>query len=81
MYFQLNNFLSPFTQYKTGNHLMIRIFKKSLFIILFGTLLLTLLACAPEIGSDKWCTSIKEKPKADLTANEIGNFTKHCILK
>ncbi len=37
-------------------------------------------ACAPEIGSDKWCEQLKEKPKGDWTANEAGDFTKHCIL-
>ncbi len=38
-------------------------------------------ACAPEVGSDKWCSMIKEKPKADLTANEATDFAKHCIFK
>lgn len=37
-------------------------------------------ACAPEVGSDKWCEQLKEKPKGDLTANEMGDFAKHCIL-
>ena len=37
-------------------------------------------ACAPEVGSDKWCEQLKEKPKGEWTANEMGDFTKHCIL-
>ncbi|MDT8403477.1 DUF3012 domain-containing protein [Sulfuriflexus sp.] len=37
--------------------------------------------CAPEMGSDKWCASLKEKPKGDWTANELSGFAKHCILK
>jgi DUF3012 family protein len=44
-------------------------------------LFLTLLsACAPEIGSEKWCDQMKEKSKGDWTANEIADFTKHCIF-
>ncbi|MCP3667205.1 MAG: DUF3012 domain-containing protein [Gammaproteobacteria bacterium] len=38
-------------------------------------------ACSPEIGSEKWCENIKEKPKADWSTNDAANFTKHCILK
>ena len=41
----------------------------------------SLSACAPEVGSDKWCASMKEKPKGEWTANEVGDFTKHCLLK
>ncbi len=39
-----------------------------------------LVACAPEVGSEKWCTSMKSKPKGDWTANEAADFAKHCIL-
>ncbi len=37
-------------------------------------------ACAPEVGSEKWCTQMKEKSKGDWTANEMADFTKHCIF-
>jgi hypothetical protein len=50
----------------------------------FGLLCLSLIVlagCAPEVGSDQWCASMKEKPKGDWTANEAGDFAKHCILK
>lgn len=43
--------------------------------------LFSLSACAPEVGSEPWCSNMKEKPKADWTANEAADFTKHCILK
>lgn len=43
--------------------------------------MLTLTACAPEVGSEKWCANMKEKNKADWTANEAADFTKHCIFK
>ena len=39
-----------------------------------------LLACSPEVGSKAWCENMKEKPKGEWTANEAGNFAKHCLL-
>ena len=48
-----------------------------------GALLLTvwLSACAPEVGSDKWCQQLKDKPKGDWSMNEATDFAQHCILK
>lgn len=43
--------------------------------------MIAMTGCAPEVGSDAWCDSIKEKPKADLSANEAADFAQHCILK
>ncbi len=43
--------------------------------------LFTLSACAPEVGSDAWCKQMKEKPKGEWTANEAGDFARHCLLK
>ena len=42
--------------------------------------IILLSACAPEIGSEKWCVQMKEKPKGDWTANEVADFAKHCIF-
>lgn len=36
--------------------------------------------CAPEVGSEKWCAVMKEKPKGDWTANEAADFAKHCLF-
>lgn len=44
-------------------------------------LALMLAGCAPEIGSDKWCANLKEKPKGDWSLNEAADYAKHCILK
>ncbi|MBF4427871.1 DUF3012 domain-containing protein, partial [Vibrio anguillarum] len=33
-----------------------------------------------QIGSDAWCEDMKDKPKGDWTANEAGDFAKHCIF-
>lgn len=39
-----------------------------------------LLACSPEVGSQRWCEAMKEKPKGDWTASETGEFAKNCVL-
>lgn len=44
-------------------------------------MLLSLTACAPEVGSDKWCANLKEKPKGDWSANEAKDYAKHCVFK
>ena len=47
---------------------------------LAGLLVLSLSGCA-QVGSERWCSNMKEKAKADWTANEAADFAKHCILK
>ena len=37
-------------------------------------------ACQPEVGSEKWCQSLKAKDKGDWTINEAKDYTKHCIF-
>lgn len=37
-------------------------------------------ACSPEVGSEEWCADLKEKPKGEWTANEAGDFAKHCVF-
>ena len=43
--------------------------------------LIQLTACSPEVGSEKWCENLKEKPKGEWTANEVKDFAKHCLIK
>ena len=38
-------------------------------------------ACSPEVGSDEWCAAMKEKPRGEWSANELGDFTRHCVFK
>lgn len=52
-------------------------------ISIIGLLLasmLSLTACAPEVGSEAWCNAMKEKPKGDWSANEASDFAQHCLL-
>ena len=39
-----------------------------------------LAACAPEVGSPKWCEAMREKPRGDWTANEALEFARSCVL-
>ena len=50
------------------------------------TLTLVLLAslfagCAPEVGSEKWCEKIEDKPNGDWTVNEAKAFATHCVFE
>lgn len=44
-------------------------------------LLLPLAACSAEVGSDRWCNDLKEKPKGDWTVNEAKDYAKHCVFR
>lgn len=44
-------------------------------------LMASLFGCAPEVGSEKWCKQMEDKPKGDWTANEAADYTKHCVFK
>jgi len=52
--------------------------------IVSGTIALAFLvsitACSPEVGSEKWCNNMKETPKGEWSMNDAGDFTKHCLL-
>ncbi|QOL24748.1 DUF3012 domain-containing protein [Thalassotalea sp. LPB0316] len=37
-------------------------------------------ACTPEVGSEKWCKMMDEKPKGEWTANEASDYAKHCVF-
>lgn len=51
------------------------------FLLISAALLIfSVAACGPEVGSKEWCDDLKKKPKGEWTANEAGDFAKHCIL-
>lgn len=47
-------------------------------ILIFVTIWLA--ACEPEIGSERWCENMREKPRGDWTANEALEFARSCVL-
>lgn len=55
--------------------------KKISATILFTLFSLTLVGCAPEVGSERWCKQMDEKPKGEWSMNEASEYTKSCIFK
>ena len=53
---------------------------KASLSVLFLLGLLLLGACAPEVGSERWCRNMAEKPKGDWTANEALAYAEHCLI-
>jgi len=39
-----------------------------------------LAACAPEVGSPRWCDAMREKARGDWTGNEALEFARSCVL-
>ncbi len=54
--------------------------KRLISLLVFLTLIGFVSACEPEVGSEAWCSDMKEKPKGDWTANEAADFAKHCLF-
>jgi hypothetical protein len=44
-------------------------------------LLVSLAGCEPEVGSERWCEAMRDKPRGDWTANEALDFTRHCLFE
>ena len=59
---------------------MPRFIRRLLAIIFALVFCVLIVACSPEVGSEEWCEDMKEKSKGDWTANQAGDFAKHCIL-
>ncbi|SEG68611.1 DUF3012 domain-containing protein [Marinobacterium lutimaris] len=59
---------------------MLKGLKTTSFLTLLLSAAVALSACSPEVGSEEWCTDMKEKPKGEWTANELADFTKHCLI-
>ena len=49
-------------------------------LAVLSALTMALAACAPEVGSKKWCENMKEKQKGEWTTNEAADFAKHCLF-
>jgi hypothetical protein len=54
---------------------------KSASLFIAACLIVMLAGCSPDVGSDKWCEDMKEKPKGDWTASETADYAKHCIIR
>lgn len=52
---------------------------RKLVVLIFTSLFV--IACTPEVGSDEWCKSLKEKSSNDWTIQETKDYAKHCMFK
>lgn len=57
-----------------------RHYYKLVLVPFFYIALVLTSGCTPEIGSEQWCAQLKDKPKGEWTANELADYTKHCLL-
>jgi hypothetical protein len=48
--------------------------------VLIASLVAAVAACAPEIGSKRWCAAMRDKARGDWTANEVLDYARHCVL-
>ena len=48
-------------------------------IATLSVIFLLLTAC-DKVGSEAWCNKQEEKPKAEWTFEEMGDYTKYCAL-
>lgn len=55
--------------------------KKKMLQVFLVSQVIMITACAPEVGSEKWCKVMQEKPKGEWSVNEATDYTKHCLFK
>ena len=48
--------------------------------LILAAALVGLAGCEPEVGSERWCQAMAEKPKGDWTANEALDYAEHCLI-
>ena len=51
---------------------------KKVLLPLAGLVMLS--GCA-EVGSERWCKNMEDKPKGDWSTNEATDYAKHCVFK
>lgn len=49
-------------------------------IFLAVTVLLVLSSCA-QVGSERWCSDLKETPKSEWTYKETKDYAAHCFFR
>ena len=54
--------------------------RKRLLFTMLGGVIVLLSACTPEVGSEKWCAAMKDRPAGEWTGNEAADYTRYCVL-
>ena len=50
-------------------------------ILTAAVVVATLTACAPEVGSERWCKKMRDVPKGEWSTNDATAYAKSCIFK
>lgn len=50
-------------------------------LVMFAPLALILAGCQPEVGSQKWCDQLAEKPKTEWSLSEAKDYASHCLVE
>jgi len=53
----------------------------TLVTLLTAAVLASIAGCAPEVGSERWCEQMRDKPRGDWSTNEALDFARYCILE
>lgn len=58
-----------------------KVMKKIVCGFVLAGVAVMLSGCPAQVGSERWCQSMRDKSKTDWTAGEAVDFAKHCIIK
>ena len=48
-------------------------------VLVLATIMVFCSGCA-EVGSERWCKNMEEKPKGDWSTNEAADYTTNCMF-
>jgi hypothetical protein len=66
---------------QSGNAMTCVIAKSTVLLATLAALAIGLAACAPEVGSPRWCEAMKEKPRGDWSANDALEYARSCVIQ
>ena len=49
--------------------------------LIASTIMLLLLSACAEVGSERWCKNMEDKPKGEWTANEASEYASNCVFR
>lgn len=53
----------------------------SIFKVLLLISVVSMASSCAQVGSQRWCASLKDKPKGEWTFNETKDYTAKCFFK
>ena len=54
---------------------------KSILMYLTIMTVSLLAACAPEVGSERWCNKMDETVKGEWSANDVKEYASNCVFR